>query len=353
MTGKSRPFTTEILGSSPASSTDENGFPACFRGHDNTMRLPTNHTDDFLASELSLKRLEVLDKHLWLAGEKRSAWPLHYHTLIGRKILITEQMDLHLLWANDGRMFVKPLPRFLLETNFWSENLSCLDSCRCKDGQMATNMNRTEDSAIQALPECPRRRLHKCAMGFLYTYVCLVSYESDFRIANEHHLLPSRFDGSAVTWENWKVFVREILNQYHKDDTHPRFHRAELRLSRLNNVHRFTQFPLLEPYLRDRRNFGSLFSDNITWLATATVFVVLVLTAMQVGLATDQLKNSKRFMAASEGFTVFAILGPICGFGFIILDLIHHLLKELPWLIRGQPNPLNSPPVGARSAAVV
>lgn len=190
-------------------------------------------------------------------------------------------------------------------------------------------------------------------MGFLYTYACLVSYESDFRIANENHLLPCRFDSSPITWEDWKEFVREILIQYNKDDSHPRFHRAELRLARLNNVHRITQLPPFEPYLRDRRNFGSVFRDNITWLSTATIFVALVLTAMQVGLATDQLKNSESFMAASEGFTVFAILAPLCAFGFIILDLLHHLLKELPWLLRGQPNPLNSPPVGARSEAVV
>jgi hypothetical protein len=74
---------------------------------------------------------------------------------------------------------------------------------------------------------------------------------------------------------------------------------------------------------------------------------------MQVGLATDQLKESKRFMAASYGFTVFAILGPLCAFGLIILDVIHHFLKELPWLIRGEPNPLHSPPMGARSVGQV
>ncbi|CAG8235897.1 unnamed protein product [Penicillium salamii] len=339
MTDISRPFTTLLLSPSPANSTYANGFPACFRGPDNSIQLPADYIEDFLASELSLKRLEALDRHLWLAGEKRSAWPLHYHILIGRKILITEQMDLHLLWANDGRMFIKPLPRFLLEPSFWSENLSCLDSCRCKN----TN----------SLPDCRKRQLRKCAMGFLYTYACLVSYESDFRIANDNHLLPRRMDESAITWGDWKDFVREILTHHHKDDTHPRFHRAELRLARLNNVHRFTQFPILEPYLRDRRTFSSLLHDNIAWLATATIFVALILTAMQVGLATDQFQKSKSFMAASEGFTVFAMLLPLCVFGFIILDLLHHLLKELPWLLRGQANPLNSPPVGARSAGVV
>ena len=35
-------------------------------------------------------------------------------------------------------------------------------------------------------------------------------------------------------------------------------------------------------------------------------------TAMQVGLATNQLKGDPNFMAASCGFSVFAILGLIC-----------------------------------------
>lgn len=178
-------FSTLLLGPSPTTSTHVNGLPAYFRGHDNTISLPTDHIDDFLASELSLKRLEVLDKQLWLAGEKRSAWPLHYHILIGRKILITEQMDLHLLWANDGRMFIKPLSRFLLDPNFWSKNLSCLDSCRCKNHQAPPIAPGFKPGTNQAVPECPRRQLRQCAMGFLYTYACLVSYESDFRIANE------------------------------------------------------------------------------------------------------------------------------------------------------------------------
>lgn len=39
--------------------------------------------------------------------------------------------------------------------------------------------------------------------------------------------------------------------------------------------------------------------------------MVLVLTAMQVGLATNYLSKSEAFHAASYGFTVFAILGPV------------------------------------------
>ncbi|KAL4990296.1 hypothetical protein BDW68DRAFT_185857 [Aspergillus falconensis] len=331
----------------PLNPATIDSLPACFRRHDNWVEVPRHCLDDFLSSELSLKRLEVLDRHLWFAGTKRPPKPLHYHVLIGREIIITEQMDLHLLWANDGRMFIKPLPRYLLSPEFWSENLSCLASCRCQNHPAAIKENNTNAHGSKRctnppLQECQRRRLWKCAMGFLYTYACLVSYESDFLIAIDKHLLPQRSDGSTPRWEDWKKLVAEILACHNQYNIHPRFHRGELRLSRLDTIHRFTQLPPFEPYLRGRQNYGSLFRDNFTWLATATIFVALVLTAMQVGLATDQLKENESFMAASYGFTVFAILGPLCVFGLIIFEALYHLLKDLPWLLGGDPEPRES-----------
>ena len=43
----------------------------------------------------------------------------------------------------------------------------------------------------------------------------------------------------------------------------------------------------------------------------ATVYIALVLAAMQVGLGTQQLSDNKAFNAASYGFVVFAIIGPL------------------------------------------
>jgi hypothetical protein len=34
------------------------------------------------------------------------------------------QIKIHLLWSNDGRIFTKPLLRFLLDPKIWSDNLS-------------------------------------------------------------------------------------------------------------------------------------------------------------------------------------------------------------------------------------
>ncbi|GAB1317485.1 Subtilisin-like serine protease [Madurella fahalii] len=243
---------------------------------------------------------------------------------MGRETAVVDRMDLHLLWANEGRLFVKPVPRFLLDLVFCQRNLQCPESCMCGD--------RLRD----AYREIPR----KVALGFLYTYACLISSESDFHVANEKRLLPRREDDSPIEWADWKTLARALLRTHERDPpaVHPRFLRAELRLSRINTIHRFTQPPPFEPYLRDRHNYSSLFRDNLAWMAAATVFVALVLTAMQVGLATERLRGDAAFQQASYGFTVFAILGPMCAFGLVVLGALFNLLKDLPSLLGGQRN---------------
>lgn len=44
--------------------------------------------------------------------------------------------------------------------------------------------------------------------------------------------------------------------------------------------------------------------------------MTVVLTVMQVGLVTGQLKNDERFNRALYGFTVFSILSPLIGVVF-------------------------------------
>lgn len=128
--------------------------------------------------------------------------------------------------------------------------------------------------------------------------------------------------------------MRELVASYDEGRIHPRFQRGELRLSRLNMIHRFTRVPLFNPYIRSWRNYGSLFRGNLAWMASAMVFIALVLTAMQVGLATDRLKDNAAFQQASYGFTVFAILGLIGVFSLILLAAAYNLVEDLPWALR-------------------
>lgn len=166
-----------------------------------------------------------------------------------------------------------------------------------------------------------------CAMGFLNSYIHLISYQSDFRIAKDNHLLPEELNDTI--WKDWRKFASEVFSHRDRKTVHPRFLRAELRLSRLNTLHCLTQMPPFEPYLRHHWDYSSLYRENITLLATATIFVALILTAMQVGLATDRLSQSPSFMAASYGFTVFAILGPFCALGLVAGQGLWNLVRDL------------------------
>ncbi|KAJ8112315.1 hypothetical protein ONZ43_g5422 [Nemania bipapillata] len=190
------------------------------------------------------------------------------------------------------------------------------------------NGSRVQDSGDSAIEEV--ENLRKCALGFLYTYICLITHESDFAIAKEKRLLPllDPSKGTEIEWEDWKQFSREVLAQHKPENVHWRFQRGELRLSRLNFFHRFTQSPLFTSYVRGWRGYGSLVSDNITWLVTATVFIALVLTALQVGLTTDQLMGNDAFIRFSYGFSVFSIVASVGAFFIVIIEVIYNIVKD-------------------------
>ncbi|KAK4182092.1 hypothetical protein QBC35DRAFT_209089, partial [Podospora australis] len=319
------PLKTEVLGEKKEKPATD-ALPATYHYYEATGRRaignPAEDIPAFLRRELSVGDLADMMQHFWFAGAKRPAMPLHYHVGLGREITVTDRMDLHLLWDNQGKLFIKPVPRFLLDPNFCSGNLQCPDASAC---------HRHPADTCRGTPR-------RVALGFLYTYACLVSSESDFYVANEKRLFPCKEDDKPLEWADWKILARELLQLYERepDVVHPRFLRAELRLSRINTIHRLTSLPLFNPYLRGRHNYGSLFRDNLAWMAAATVFVALVLTAMQVGLATERLQGNAAFQQASYGFIIFAIVGPLCVFGLVVLGALFHLVKDLPSLLRRQ-----------------
>lgn len=282
---------------------------------------PVQDVMRFLEEELSLGDLDEMQKHLWFAGSHNPTTQLHLQVAMGREIVVAGRMDLHLLWHNDGRLFLKPVPGFLLDPGFWQTYLKCPDTCACQDHpQLAT---------------C-RATLRSIALGFLYTYASLLSSETDFIVADETRLLPRKLDDSTIRWTEWKDVVRELLEKHDPAKVHPRFLRAELRLSRVNTIHYLTRLTPFDPYLRGWHNYSSFFRDNLTWMAAATVFIALVLTAMQVGLATERLQGDASFQRASYGFTIFAILGPLCVFGLVVLSGLFNLSKDLSGILRGE-----------------
>ncbi|KAH0429724.1 hypothetical protein CcaCcLH18_08267 [Colletotrichum camelliae] len=269
-------------------------LPAVYRdAHENLNDPSVSETIilECIDKELNLKRLADVHDWLWLAGRPMPPRPLHYQNLLGRQIQVTEQMDMHLVWSK-SRLWIKPIPRFLMEPRFWQNFLSCQSS------PLSGTHHVDRESCI-----CRLRRQR--ALGFLFSYAALVSHESDFIIAREKHLLP------PVDWLTWRKFVKELLDKENiYRDIDPRFHYGELRLNRLNKLYYLWKTPL-RAYRSYWNQYGSFFEGNFTWMASSTIYLVVVLTAMQVGLGTDMLKGNDSFQRASYGFTVFSILAPL------------------------------------------
>ncbi|KAI3390703.1 hypothetical protein diail_8806 [Diaporthe ilicicola] len=279
-------------------------LPASYRAgeYDADIALPSAKSLEFLKKELSTGRLSKMFDHLWWAGRPVPPQPLHCQLLRERQVVVTEQMDLHLVWK-PGQMYIKPIPRFLLDPRFWDTHLSC--HCR-------------------ASTTCGHQQLRKCALGFLFSYTALVCHESDFSFAKERHLLPPE-----ITWPDWRQLTADILKTDHiYDHIDRRYIYGELRLSRLNKL-RYVQSGLaMRGYMPHYQRFGDFVSDNFRMLASGVVNVAIVLTAMQVGLATD-LVRGPTFQAVSAGFSVFAMLLPLLVSGFVAMVLLFTATKNI------------------------
>lgn len=318
-TPKSPPFSIRLLttesdsaeASSPNNEQLLSLLPATYRTASDDLAAASRHIKACIEKELDLRRVTKVFDWLWVAGRPMPPRPLHHQLLLNREILVTEQMDMHLVWTM-GRIFLKPIPRFLLEPLFWDRYLSCEQICRC-----------SAVAGVREAPKCPVRAAEKCALGFLFSYVALISHESDFLIAKGKHLLPEE-----VEWSNWRTFVEQLDTEHIYSNINPRFIYGELRLSRLNKIYLLSQRSFLRGYTSHWNQYGSFFGDNFTWLASATVYIAIVLAAMQVGLATDSLANNDTFQSVSSGFTVFSILAPVAATAFIILVFCYAFINN-------------------------
>ncbi|KAK3389797.1 hypothetical protein B0H63DRAFT_104188 [Podospora didyma] len=301
------PFATEHSLVAPSQTI----LPAAVRrGH--ALASPENDPPAFLSDELLTPKLDRLHAYLWVAGLPVPARPLQRQRMMKRAIFLTERADEHLVWHQD-RLFLKPLPNFLLCHDFWEQNL------------------------------CQDPALHKSACGMLLSYAWLVEHESDFRLAKELGLLPG-----DVQWHAWVGFMKGFLASLNKstgtdmdmmDHVDRRYQYGELRLSRLNMLTRY-----FLPSLWSRRNFvfgftststwyTAFFERNFGWLLGVFIYLNVILTALQVGLATRVLQESEQFQNISYAVILISILGLALGVVLILLVWVtlfcYHLLSTL------------------------
>jgi hypothetical protein len=279
-------------------------FPAVVYQQNHALR-PNKSPDVYLSLDLKTPRLNAIHRHLWLAGLPHAARPLHRQKLLSRSILLTEDPDEHLVWF-EAQIFVKPLPDYLLDYDYWSEHL-------CSDHDLD---------------------LHQSACGLLLSYAWLVRHQSDLAIAQDAGLL-----SKDIAWPDWVQFLDAFLDNIDLvtlGDVSMRYRYGELRLSRLNIIYRLT------PPAYSLRNVIRGFRAGSTWCNaffgrhfrwTVAVFAALsvVLSALQVGLATPGLQNSGSFQRASYGFTVAALVAVVTSAAAIFVVWLvlfwYHLLS--------------------------
>jgi hypothetical protein len=278
---------------------DDGDLPAIFRStlDKHTLIWPSSDYQQFLHDDLSVERVEDVQSHLWLVGRPYPARALNIQKVLGREIISTTDASLHLVWTSK-KIHVKALPRYMTSSSFYDANLA---------------------------PPRP----YGPALGLLFTYMTLVPTELDFAIASELHLFHKDYE-----WESWRKLTRRILEHYPKNAIYEhlpkRYVHGELRLSRLDKVYRYRYGSLLHGFspLLGSTRYVDFFSENLKFVTAATVYVALVLTAMQVGLAAQPLSSNESFRRASYGFTIVAILSPIISVGVVVSVFFFMLLAN-------------------------
>lgn len=297
------PFNNEpgFISSDPA--LDLTGLlPASTRTADQTIVCPGDDMHSFLQKDLCVDRLNKIDSYLWLAGRPMPPRPLNYQVASSREITTDDRIDMHLVWESTQKVHIKPIPRYLFSSQFWEKYLACKE--QIGDGQRDRDAHEPDR----------KENIYKCALGFLSSYIALIQFESDLAIARTHHLLPSE-----VTWKEWVSLVHQLLENGATDpqNINSRYLYGELRLSRLNKIYAWRLGSVSRGYQFTYQTFGELFRTHLTTLTATTIYIALVLTAMQVGLGTTRLAGNLTFQNASWGFTVFSILGPLIGIGLV------------------------------------
>lgn len=286
----------------PASKVSSNntlhGYP--FIKLDSTPRVK-----QFLENELWSEDLETMAPRLWIMTTFSSGNinPLHRQRVKGREIVVTEEPRLHLVWIHD-RIFIKPLPQYLLSHAFWKIYI--------------------EKGLSQ--PE----HLCKAATGFLRTYRYLIQHESDFHIAQQDHL---RLIPKNVDWPSFCRLISELSN-IEDSAVSNRYCYGELRLTRLNFYAPFLlgKFHFEQVHGQYGDFFGRLFRPILFVFAVVST----ILNSMQVALAADQRQSFhwEAIWHVSRYFSIFSLVAATVISSCLILLWLWIFLDEWIYTLR-------------------
>ena len=298
-----------------ARSTSKQTSPKNWLPGNPRARFDDHQLSNTLSAEFATPKLSGFAKYLWLIERPESAHiaSLTHQIVRGRRIILTENPEMHLVWIKD-RVFIKPLPKYLLSQAFWE--YSYRPNTIFEDPQQAT-------------------AVRQAMLGFLRSYAYLIKHKSDFELASrqEHRLVPKNLRFSAL------IQLLGTVNQRTTNDTvSPRWRYGELRLSRLN----FWSKVLLR-----QMNFAKVhgqYSDYVAQYYAPLLFVFgvlsVVLNAMQVGLALEPEVEAHQYIRyiadVSEVFVPFALLLVAIAMTWFIVAIVVVIMRVVFLGLRGQ-----------------
>jgi hypothetical protein len=281
----------------------------------------------YITRELQTPLLDNLYPQLWWVARKcgESISALHVQRIRGREIVPCEDPRLHLMWKYD-RVFIKPLPSYLLNHSVWTEYLSC----PCENDEGASH----SPFGGYSPKDLTRPYIRSIALGFVRSYSLLIQHHADFVLAKESHLIPTN-----IEWIQWQIFINNF-RCLGDEVVAKRYHYGQLRLSRLDWAVR-----IFRPATAETFWFYQIPDWSVTrYLSKANYPILflfanisLALSSMQVALSVpSEILVSRGFgmRGAGQVFWFFAI----CIIMFTVLIWILYLfipfavlLWQLSW----------------------
>ncbi|KAI9744280.1 MAG: hypothetical protein M1818_002432 [Claussenomyces sp. TS43310] len=253
---------------------------------------------DHLALEFTTAILDSLSQHFWLIATPDSTHisSLTHQIVRGRSLVVTEKGYLHLLWYHD-RIFIKPLPKYLLSRAFWEYYFS--DSVSSPLGSQTLEIS-------------------QAAKGFLRTYVYLIQHKSDFILAQslEPPIIPK-----SLKYGPFMRFLADCQIRILDEDVSSRYHYGDLRLSRVNFWIQI--FQGRTRYFNMNADYGNYFSRYLGFILFMFGVMSVILNAMQVAVAVPgDVRTWPRFEEVSRWFSIVVIVFVV----FVLLFLFGKLL---------------------------
>jgi hypothetical protein len=255
----------------------------------------------FLIQETCAPDLETMTPYLWWMTTQSSGniSPLHHQHVKGREIIITEDPRLHLVWIYN-RIFIKPIPRYLLSHAFWEHYLDNPDS----------------------LLGIHRDIVRRSALGYLRTWSWLITHESDFIMAKDAKLRLVPLD---VTWEEFSAFVDQLSNIADEEVSGRYGGYGELRLTRLNFYGKLIMRKW--HFQKVHGQYGAYFARFYAPILFFFSVLSLLLNTMQVEMSVEGVVSTQwvAFWDICRWFSMISIVFIVLvslGLGVLLLAMI-------------------------------